>query len=417
MGPCRGAVCGRLLASFAADGAVSTAVTARTTSRPPARPVTLEDLAAGVHETVEKRTALHERHLALGGRLDWLGAWRRPLHYGDPDEEYRAVHERVGIMDVGTLGKFLVAGRDATALLDHVFPCRVDDLAPGRCRYLLALDEAGYVMDDGLICALGDDRFYLTSTSGGADRMEAWLREWCDRLDLHAHIVNQTAMLAAVNVAGPMARDLLVALGAQDVDRDTMPHMAHAGVSVAGVACRAIRVGFVGEVSFELHHPRGRCVELWGALLEAGTDLGIRPHGLDALDLLRLEKGHVYLGQDTLPDDHPGKLGLGWAVAMDKPSFVGKVSLERMSALPLERTLVGLEFDARVQRGVPLYGRGLVVGRVTSSGRSGVLGRNIGLGWLRSVDGAFPADLRAGDVHTRVVPRPFYDAEGARLRA
>jgi glycine cleavage system aminomethyltransferase T len=129
-----------------------------------------------------------------------------------------------------------------------------------------------------------------------------------------------------------------------------------------------------------------------------------------------MEKGHFYLAQDTLPDDHPGKLGLEWAVAMDKPAFVGKVSLQRMAELPLERRFVGLEFDRAPQRGVPLYAGDRVVGRVTSCGRSEVLGREIGLGWLRAVDGVFPETLRADDVPARVVPRPFYDPEGARLR-
>ncbi len=417
MGPCRGALCGRLLASFPATKASATLGQERTTARPPVRPVTLEDLAAGVHETIEKRTALHERHLQMGGRLDWLGAWRRPLDYGAPVEEYLAVRERVGIMDVGTLGKFLIAGRDAEHLLDRVFPCRVDDLPPGRSRYLIALDEAGYVMDDGLVCALGGGTFVVTSTSGGAERMEAWLRNWADRLELHAHIVDRTSMLGAINVAGPRARELLRALGAEGIEPDEMPHMTHREVTVAGIPCHAMRVGFVGEVSFELHHPRSHGVELWDALLGAGAEFDIRPHGLDTLDVLRLEKGHVYLGQDTLPDDHPGKLGLGWAVAMDKPAFVGKVSLERMSSLPLERKLVGLEFEDSPQRGVPLTVGDRVVGRVTSCARSEALGREIGLGWLRAVDGAFPTNLRADGVAASVVPRPFYDPDGARLRA
>jgi sarcosine oxidase subunit alpha len=194
--------------------------------------------------------------------------------------------------------------------------------------------------------------------------------------------------------------------------------MAHAQVTVAGVACRAIRVGFVGELSFELHHPRSRGIELWDALLRAGADLGIRPHGLDALEILRMEKGHVYLGQDTLPDDHPAKLGLDWAVAVDKPTFIGKIALERMAEFPLERKLVGLSFEgAAPRRGVPLYAGERIVGRVTSCGRSEVLGHAIGLGWLRALDGEFPTSLRADGRRATVVPTPFYDPEGARLRA
>jgi sarcosine oxidase subunit alpha len=420
MGPCQGALCSRHLAAFCAraGGADAGALTTPlTTARPPARPVALEDLAAGVHEVVERRTSLHERHRAAGGVLDWSGSWKRPYEYGDVLQEYRAVRERASVMDVGTLGKFLLAGRDAASLLEAVFPTRIGDIAPGRSRYVIALDEAGYVTDDGLVCALGDGRFVLTSTSGGADRMEAWLRERADRLGMHVHLVDRTSMLGAINLAGPRARDVLERLTEHDVGPEALPHLAHADIDVAGVPCHAMRVGFVGEVSFELHHPRARGPELWDALLDAGRDLGIRPHGLDALDVLRLEKGHVYLGQDTLPDDHPWKLGLGWAVAIDKGDFVGRVALERMRARPVERHLFGLAFDAAPRRGSPLSFDGRIVGRVTSCATSPALGRAIGLGWIRAIDGVFPERLRAGDVDAKIAERPFYDPEGARLRA
>jgi sarcosine oxidase subunit alpha len=348
--------------------------------------------------------------------MDRSGAWTRPGTYGDTAAEIRAVRERVGVMDVGTLGKFLVAGRDARALLDWAFPLDVGAIAPGRARYLLALDEAGYVIDDGLLAALSDGRFYLTTTSGGADRMEAILRNWIDRLQLHVHLVNQTAQLGAINVAGPHARDLLTAVSDDDLRRAALPYPGHAAITVASVPCRAIAVGFVGECSYELHHPRGRGPELWDALLAAGRTWDIRPHGLDALDVLRLEKGHFYLGQDTLPDDHPAKLGLGWAVAMDKPDFVGKRALERMQELPLERRLVGLRFDGTPQRGAPLTVDHRIVGRITSCAASASVGAPIGLGWLRAVDGAFPETLRSGAIGATVSPTPFYDPDGGRMR-
>lgn len=417
MGPCQGALCSRHLAAFTqAKGAIATA-TGRTTARPPVRGPRLEDLIGGVHEQVPRRTGLHERHVTAGARMDHSGVWMRPGAYGEVREEIRAVRERVSVMDVSTLGKFLIGGRDARALLDWTFPLDVASVAPGRARYLLALDEAGYVMDDGLLCALPDGSYVVTSTSGGADRMEAWLRNWIDRLGLHVHLVNQTAQLAAINVAGPRARDLLAALSDDDLSRKAIPYPGHAEISVAGVPCRALAVGFVGELSFELHHPRGRSVELWDALLEAGSRWDIRPHGLDALDVLRLEKGHVYLAQDTMPDDHPTKLGLDWVVARDKPDFVGKRALERMAPLPLERKLVGLRFDGSPQRGQPLTVDGAIVGRITSCIESLAVGASIGLGWIRALDGTFPAQLRAGDLTATVASTPFYDPEGARLRA
>ena len=423
MGPCRGAMCARALACFARDPAdvADVRAGARTTSRPPVRPVALETLAASVHEVIEKRTGLHDIHEAAGATLGWSGGWKRPLTYGDRREEYLAVRERVGLMDVGTLGRFLIAGRDARALADAVFPGRIDDLAPGRSRYVLALDEAGYVADDGLLGALEDGSYFLTSTSGGAERMDARLREWADRLDLHAHLLDRTSELGAILVAGPRARDLLQGLTDEPVEPATLAYPGHREIVVAGIPCRAIRNGFVGELAFELHHPRSRGPELWGALLRAGEAFDISAFGLDALEVLRLEKGHVYLGQDTLPDDTPDKLGLGWAVDMTKPWFVGKPSLERLARLPRTRRLAGLEFDqapadAAELRGMPLTVGDAIVGRVTSSASSPVLDRAIGLGWIRSGDEGFPTELRAGSTVGRVVPTPFYDPEGARVR-
>jgi sarcosine oxidase, subunit alpha len=421
MGPCQGAMCGRHLAAFvrsrSAGSESSDASTgARTTSRPPARPVKLEDLAGSVDEVVEKRTALHDVHLAMGATVDRSGIWMRPYGYGDPHEEYLAVRERVSVMDVGTLGKFLIGGPDAHVLLDRTLPCGIEDLQPGRSRYFLALDEAGYVTDDGLVCALADGRYVLTSTSGGAERMEARLRDRVDRLGLTAYVIDRTSALGAINVAGPRARDLLSRLSDDPVDAAALAVGSHREIVVGGVPCHAIRAGFVGELSFELHHPRSRGPELWETLLREGADLGIAPHGLDALDVLRLEKAHLYLGQDTLPDDHPRKLGLGWTVATDKPDFVGKVALQRMAEFPLERKLVGLRFDAPPQRGAPLQLGNEVVGRITSCATSHILGYPVGLGWIRSVAGGFPTELRANGATATVVPTPFYDPEGARLR-
>jgi sarcosine oxidase subunit alpha len=246
--------------------------------------------------------------------------------------------------------------------------------------------------------------------------MEAWLRDRIDRWGLHVHLVDRTSHLGAILIAGPRARDVLERLTDDDIRATTLPHMAHAEITVADVSCRALRVGFVGEVGFELHHRRSRGPELYDAVLDAGRDEGIRPFGLDALDVLRLEKGHLYLGQDTLPDDHPEKLGLSWAVTAGEEPFVGKHALERMAGLPLERRLVGLRIDGEPARGVPLLADGRVVGRVTSAARSDAVGATIGLGWLRRHAGSFPTELRAGAATARVVPTPFYDPEGERLR-
>jgi sarcosine oxidase, subunit alpha len=235
-------------------------------------------------------------------------------------------------------------------------------------------------------------------------------------------VLDGTAQWGAINVAGPRARDLLERLTHDPIDAASVPYPGFADVSVAGVPCRAIRTGFVGELAFELHHPRRRGPELWAALVDAGRDWDLIPHGLDALELLRLEKGHVYLGQDTMPDDTPAKLGMGWGVDMSKPWFVGKRALERLGELPMARRHVGLEFSGGPEatadlRGEPLIAGDVVVGRVTSAERSIALDRAIGLGWVRALDGGFPDRLRTGSGATAsVATTPFYDPDGRKMR-
>jgi sarcosine oxidase subunit alpha len=425
MGPCQGAMCGRHLAAFVAarntrKSTVANAATtaARTTARPPARPVPLAALAAAVYPVIEKRTSLHDVHVAAGARMGWSGSWIRPVHYGDAREEYRAVRERVSVMDTGTLAKFHVIGPDATALMDASFPTRFDDLPPGMSRYLLALDEAGYVFDDGLVWGLNEEGWSLTSTSGGADRMEAWLRDRADRLGLRVHVIDLTAERGAILVAGPLARTLLGELTDAPLDPQAFPPLGVRELTVADVPCAAVRSGFVGEIAYELFHPRSRGPELWEAIVRQGDGLGIRPHGLEALEILRLEKGHPYVGQDTMPDDTPAKLGLAWAAAPGK-TFAGSRALERLEEAPPDRQLVGLAFDrgGAELRGVPLRSGGRIAGRVTSAGWSPTLERSIGLGWIRREPGGdVPDALRADQVTARVVPTPFLDPGGERLR-
>ena len=419
MGPCQGALCSRHLAAFAAAKGAPAAAGGRTTARPPVRAPRLADLVGGVHEVIDRRTALHGRHVAAGARMDRSGVWLRPGTYGDVAAEIRAVRERVGIMDVSTLGQFEVRGPDARALLDEVLTLDVGRVAPGRARYLLALDEAGYVMDDGLLAALEDGGYLPDDDVGG--RRPRWRRGSATGSTVAATAPTSCrgpASSARSTSPAPTRATCCGALSDDDLSRDAIPYPGHADDHRGGRPVPGRRRRVRGRARASSSTTRGRGAASCGTRsLEAGRAWDVLPHGLDALDVLRLEKGHIYLGQDTLPDDHPGKLGLGWAVAMDKPAFVGKASLERMAALPLERRLVGLRFDGTPQRGAPLAVDGRIVGRVTSCTVSAALGEAIGLGWIRAVDGAFPPVLASGDLRATVAPTPFYDPEGVRLRA
>lgn len=419
MGPCQGAMCHAHLRAFAKAKGGPTWTSSPTTARPPIRPIRLEDAAAGQRELIDMRTALHERHLSAGASMELAGSWSRPKCYGDALAEYWAVRRGVSIMDVSTLGKFLVTGRDATEFLERIYPCHVHDLVEGRLRYALTLNEGGYVVDDGMIGSLGTAGYYLTFTSSGAEGIEGWLQDWIEAWKLKVHVVNQTVAQGAINVAGPKTRELLQRLTQDPIDRQSIPYSRHREITVAGVKCSALRVGFVGELSIELHHGRSESPKLWDALLEAGSDLDIRPHGMDALRLLRLEKGHILIGQDTDFDSTPAKLGLDFAVKMAKPYFIGKPALERIAATEMEQKLVAVAFEGRTApfEGAALMLDGRHIGNLTSARFSPVLGHGIGLGWVQRRNGQFPGTVEAVGIPGKFVHGPFYDPQGEKLRA
>ncbi len=351
-GACQGGACLPWMQSFLLDrgGRLQPAFTAR----PLSRQLTVRELAAGAHQFTTARSPLHDEHLRLGARMERAGGWWRPWNYGASDStaaaEYQAVRDRVSLGDTSSLGKMLVAGPDALPLLERIVPSRVSTLAAGRSRYVVMLDERGYLLDDGILCRDDEDRFFVTSTSGGSGFFELWLRDWAESYGFDVRILNRTASLAAINVTGPLAAELLARVG---VPPDELPSWSrHRRLRIAGVECRVLRMSFTGELSYELHHPAAEAAGLWRRLLEAGADLGVQPHGLETLQRLRLEKGHILIGQDSDYDSTPRRLGLEWAVDLNKGDFVGRQAILRTNREPLDRRLVPLEiaFDGASDR-------------------------------------------------------------------
>jgi glycine cleavage system T protein len=409
-GTCQGSVCLPHVRAWIA--ARTGQAPAPFTARPASRQITLAEAGADVEIDAFRRTALHDEHVALGARMDRFGGWWRPWMYGDHLAEYRAVREAVSLGDVSTLGKFIVSGRQALDFLQRLYPTDVASIRVGRSRYALLLNERGHVIDDGMICREAEDRFVLTFTTGGAGNAEMWMRDWIDTWGLEVNLLDRTMSLAAINVTGPRAGELLGRLGLTDPPR----FLQHVRGDVAGVPCHVMRLSFTGEASFELHHPIDRSVELWGALMRGGHDLGIRPHGLQALFALRLEKGHVIIGLDTELDTTPRRLGMDWAVNMDKPDFIGREALARTATLPDQRRLVGLTMaDAAPTEGSPIWSDGNVIGHVTSSFSSPTLGHTVMLGWLKRAP--FPEQVEIDGRVAAIAEPPFYDPEGTRARA
>jgi sarcosine oxidase subunit alpha len=424
MGPCQGRMCQLSSIRLLAKGTgLDLAQVGTTTARPPWSTVPMGVLAGRPFEPA-KRSAVHGRHRELGANVLWAGDWRRPYDYGDPEGEALAVHERAGLIDVSTLGKLILQGEEAGAFLDRLYPNRFSNLKTGRIRYGVLGSDAGRIMDDGTICRLGDDAFYVTTTSSGAEAMEAWFTWWQAEWRMDVRITDVTPALAAVNLAGPKAREIMGALTKLDCSNEAFGYLDGKRAHVAGVPALLLRIGFVGELGYEIHFPAAFGEHVWDALLEAGAPHGLRPFGLEPQRVLRLEKMHILVGQDTDSESNPYDAAMPWIVKLDKDEdFIGRWALERAT----EREPVGKLVGFTLPNGdVPHEGAAIVVaggpgGRVTSSRFSRKLGHTIGMAWVPPQLAQDGESIEIADEGKRLIGRvttsPFYDPDQERLRS
>ncbi len=422
MGPCQGKMCLKASIAIAAEQTGrSLQDTGTTTSRPPIHPVPLGVLAGPAHIAI-KQTPLHYKHLESEAKMMDLGPWKRPLTYGSPESEHRVVREGVGIIDVSTLGKLDVKGKDAGQLLDKVYTHFFSTLKIGRSRYGLICTDRGTIMDDGTVSRLGEEHYFITTTTGNVEPVEQWLKWWAAGTGLCVHINNVTSGFAAINMAGPKARDVLRKLTDIDLSSASFPYMGAVQGTVAGVTTLLLRIGFVGETGWEMHFPAEYGEYMWDTFMDAGKEFGIKPFGVEAQRILRLEKKHVIVGQDTDAVSNPLEAGMAWAVKFEKEDFIGKAGLLGIEQRGLRNKLVGFVMpDATVAKdGDPVVIGDKPVGRVTSSRFSPSLGRGFGLAWipahLAEDSGKIEIRVAGKPAHAQVFPQVFYDPEGKRLR-
>lgn len=404
-----------------------------TTARPFFHPVALSHLAGRSFQP-ERVTPVHARHQQAGAKFMQAGQWLRPEYYAVPGlskedavrAEVRAVRRSLGIIDVGTLGKLEVYGPDAAQFLERVYTGRFANLKVGATRYCLMCDESGVMIDDGVVARLAEQQFYFTTTTTGSATVYRELTRLNAIWRLNVGIVNVTGHYAALNLAGPHARALLALLADIDVSEAAFAYLGAREGNVAGIPARLMRVGFVGELGYEMHVPAQSGATLWDLLLKEGARYGIKPFGVEAQRLLRLEKAHVIIGQDSDGLTTPFEAASGFAVKMDKPFFIGQRSLRIIQGKPLRQTLVAFTLTDGLHDPMPkechlVIHDGQIAGRVTSIAYSEAVGEVIGL--------AFVAPERAqpgtrfgirGDggvmVNATIVKPPFYDPEGARQK-
>jgi sarcosine oxidase subunit alpha len=285
--------------------------------------------------------------------------------------------------------------------------------------------DAGRIMDDGTIGRIDEQTFYVTTTSSGAGAVEQWFSWWLADWRLDVHLSDVTQALCAVNLAGPRARDILARLTEEDLSPETFKYLDARQARVAGAPCLLLRIGFVGELGYEIHFPAAYGEDLWDAILAAGAPEGIRPFGLEPQRILRLQKQHIIVGQDTDSESTPYGAGMPWAVKLDKDeAFIGKWALARVAQEPAQTALVGFTVHnghVPTEGAVILDERGVAAGQVTSARHSRQLDRVIGMAWVPAGLATAGDAITIADNGTRivgsVVTDPFHDPQGALLRS
>ncbi|MCC0014645.1 MAG: sarcosine oxidase subunit alpha family protein [Rhodobiaceae bacterium] len=414
-----------------------------TTFRPPYTPLTFGAIVGHSRGRLfdpVRKTPMHGWAEANGAVFEDVGNWKRARYYPRSGEdmhaavlrECRQARESCGMLDASTLGKIDVQGKDAREFLNRVYTNAWMKLAPGKCRYGLMLRDDGFVFDDGVTACIADDHFHMTTTTGGAPRVLAWLEdlsqtEWPE---LEVYFTSVTEQWATMALNGPRARDVLQPLVAGDISADAFEHMAWMEATIAGVKGRIFRISFTGELSFEINVPAGYGQHVWEAIVERGRAHDLCVYGTETMHVLRAEKGYIIVGQETDGTATPHDLGMGWIVAGKKADFIGKRGLQRPDLMLSDRKqLVGLltadpqvvldegaQVTASRQITIPMP----MIGHVTSSYMSANCGRSIALAMVRGGHGLhgetlYVPRLDGGVTEVEVTKPLFFDAEGARI--
>ncbi|GGW21553.1 sarcosine oxidase subunit alpha [Gemmobacter lanyuensis] len=411
-----------------------------TTFRPPYTPVTIGALAGEARGEIFqplRRTPVYDWHMAQNAYMEPVGLWRRPYCYPRAGETHeQAVHREVlntrtnvGLLDASTLGKIIVKGPDAGKFLDMLYTNVMSNLGIGKCRYGLMCNEQGFLSDDGVVARIDEDTWLCHTTSGGADRIHAWMEDWlqCEWWDWQVYTANVTEQYAQFAVVGPKARKLLEKLGGMDVSKETLPFMQWADGVLGGFRVRAYRISFSGELSYEIAVPASEGRAFWDALVAAGAEFGLMPYGTEGLHIMRAEKGFIMIGDETDGTVIPQDLNLGWAISKKKADYLGKRGQERpYLASPDRWKLVGLEtLDGSVIQdgayapapGFNANGQRNTQGRVTSTYYSPTLKRGIAMGLVkgglsRIGEVIEMTKLDGSTQQVRICDPVFYDKEG-----
>ncbi|MDB9852447.1 sarcosine oxidase subunit alpha family protein, partial [Amylibacter sp.] len=375
-----------------------------TTFRPPYHPISMGSIAGDARGELFKpirKSPIHNWIEANGGFFEPVADWRRPYCFQQNDEPVKDAVKReilntrtnVGLLDASTLGKIIVKGPDAGKFLDMLYTNLMSNLKIGHCRYGLMCTENGFLSDDGVVARLDENTYLCHTTSGGSDRIHAWMEEWLQTewWDWKVYTANVTEQYAQIAVVGPNSRKLLEKLGGMDVSPEALPFMRFTEGTLGGIKVRPFRISFSGELSYEIAVSASDGQAFWNICMEAGKEFGIQPYGTECLHVMRAEKGFIMIGDETDGTVIPQDLNMQWAISKKKDDFLGKrAHLRSHMSDPSRWKLVGLKTvdpnviipDGAYATDGKIRDSGVknMIGRVTSTYFSPTLNRSIAMG-------------------------------------
>jgi sarcosine oxidase subunit alpha len=426
MGLCQGKTCHESVARLTAEDTDLDVEAVPTTMRPPFSPVPFGILAGRApHLVPVRRTPMHYCHAKLDAVFMNAGQWKRVDHYKDAIKEAKHVRDTLGIIDVSTLGKLQVEGPDAIKFLHMMFPGKFAKLGVGKIRYAIMIGEDGILFEDGTISHIEDGKYYITTTTGNQASIVARFWFWLTQYEFDIQFKNLSGVFAAVNVAGKRSREFLQKHVTIDMTNNAFPYMACRTTELFGIPVSLFRIGFTGELGYEIHFPAEYGDAMWQTLMTEGEVYHLQPFGVESQRILRLEKGHLIPGVDTDALSNPYEAGVGFAIKDDKEDFVGKTFLKNFKERGIENKLVTYQLESGAPippDGVMILKDGQMVGRVTSSRFSPTLDRPIGLAWVRYDLSAVSTKLsirleNKTDVTATILDHGAFDPDGKVMKA
>ncbi|MFO8084533.1 MAG: 2Fe-2S iron-sulfur cluster-binding protein [Desulfobacterales bacterium] len=402
-----------------------------TTVRPPLVPTYLATYA-GTNHDMSKRTPVHDSQKAAGGKMERIGVWNRARRFSsdmNAVKEIENVRSKVGLLDASTLGKFRIFGPDALKALQRVYVGDMSKVGYGKVKYSAMCNEDGCLIDDGIVVKIGEDDYYMTASTGRAGQTIEWIRYHTRYDGWNFHMVNLTDAYGVINMAGPNARKVLEKVTDSNVSNQVFPFAGYCELNIQNIPVRAMRLGFVGELSYELHVPSSYMQSLWDILEKIGKEFGIQKFGLEAQNTLRMEKGHVIIGSESEQRTTLHDLGLGFLWYRKKPEAktVGAFALKDTEHQKGRLKLVGFKMAEPKSR-VPKDGSPVVDhrirGYICTARYSTALHEPVGMALVDDDLSAMRTQLNIYEdgckgklLKAKVAPMPFYDPEGKRMRS